>query len=141
MKAVLLYLLLLKATVTSFAGLGSLPQIQRDFVETYRFLTAEQLSQTVVVGRSTPGPIGAYVVGVGYFAGGVPGAIAGWLAMITPAVAAIPLLMVVQRWMHLPRARAAVDAVVIASAALLVMAAVRLTGDAVAQLARALGLW
>lgn len=140
MKAVLLYLLLLKATVTSFAGLGSLPQIQRDFVETYRFVTVEQLSQAVVVGRSTPGPIGAYVVGVGYLAGGVPGAIAGWLAMITPAVAAIPLLMVVQRWMHLPRARAAVDAVVIASAALLVVAAVRLTGDAVAQLARALGL-
>jgi chromate transporter len=140
MKAVLLYLLLLKATVTSFAGLGSLPQIQRDFVETYRFVTADQLSQAVVVGRSTPGPIGAYVVGVGYLAGGVPGAIAGWLAMITPAFGAIPLLIIVQRWMHLPRARGAVDAVVIASAALLVVAAVRLTGDAVAQLARALGL-
>jgi chromate transporter len=134
-----LYLLLLKATVTSFAGMGSLPQIEQDFVETRRVLTSEQIGQAVLVGRSTPGPIGAYVVAVGYFAGGWPGAIAGWLAMITPALAAIPLLVTIQRWMGHPRARGAVDAVVIASAVLLIVSAVGLTVDAIEQLRRVLG--
>lgn len=137
MTIVLVYLLLLKATVTSFAGMGSLPQIQRDFVQTHRFVSDEQLSQAVLVGRSTPGPMGAYVVAVGYFAAGWPGAIAGWAAMVTPAFAAIPLLITVRRWLHLPRVKAAVDAIVIASATLLVASGLSLARDALAQLARA----
>ena len=136
MSIVIVYLLLLKATATSFAGMGSLPQIRQDFVETHRFLSDDQLSQAVLVGRATPGPMGAYVVAVGYFAVGWPGAVAGWLAMISPALAAIPLLAAIQRWLHLARMRAAIDAVVIASAALLVAAGVRLLIDGVQQLAR-----
>jgi chromate transporter len=136
MNVAVIYLLLLKATVTSFAGMGSLPQIQRDFVQTYRLVSDEQLSQAVLVGRATPGPMGAYVVAVGYFAAGWPGAIAGWLAMVTPALAAIPLLAAIQRWLHLPRIRAAVDAVVIASAALLIASGVNLAADAIRQLMR-----
>jgi chromate transporter len=137
-SVVTIYLLLLKATLTSFAGMGSLPQIQQDFVQTHRLMSDEQLSQAVLVGRATPGPMGAYVVAVGYFAAGWAGAIAGWLAMITPALLAIPLLAVVQRWLRLPRMRSAVDAVVIASAALLVVAGVNLALDALQQLARLL---
>ena len=136
MSIVVVYLLLLKATATSFAGMGSLPQIRQDFVETHRFLSDDQLSQAVLVGRATPGPMGAYVVAVGYFAVGWPGAVAGWLAMITPALAAIPLLAAIQRWLHLARMRAAIDAVVIASATLLVAAGVRLLIDGWQQLAR-----
>jgi chromate transporter len=136
MSIIVVYLLLLKATATSFAGMGSLPQIRQDFVETHRFLSDEQLSQAVLVGRATPGPMGAYVVAVGYFAVGWPGAVAGWLAMITPALAAIPLLAAIQRWLHLARMRAAIDAVVIASATLLVAAGVRLVIDGLQQLAR-----
>lgn len=134
MTAGVIYLLLLKATMTSFAGMGSLPQIRQDFVETRRQISDEQLSQAVLIGRATPGPMGAYVVAVGYFAGGWPGAIAGWLAMITPALVAIPLLAAIQRWLHLPRIRAAIDGVVIASAALLVGSGVTLGLDAIRQL-------
>jgi chromate transporter len=136
MNAALIYALLLKATITSFAGMGSLPQVRQDFVETYRAVSDEQLSQAVLVGRATPGPLGAYVVAVGYFAGGWPGAVAGWLAMATPALLAIPLFAVIQRWLHLPRIRAAVDGVIIASAALLVGSGVTLALDAIRQLSR-----
>jgi chromate transporter len=139
MNVATVYLLLLKATVTSFAGMGSLPQIQQDFVQTHRLLSDEQLSQAVLVGRATPGPMGAYVVAVGYFAAGWPGAIAGWLAMVTPALLAIPLLVAIERWLHLPRMRGAVDAVVIASAVLLVVAGVNMASDAIRQLAGVLG--
>ena len=136
MNAFVIYLLLLKATMTSFAGMGSLPQIQQDFVETRGAITEQQVSQAVLVGRATIGPMGAYVVAVGYFAGGWPGAVAGWLAMITPALVAIPLLTLIQRWLHLPRIRAAVDGIVIASAVLLVGSGVTLALDAVQQLMR-----
>lgn len=136
MNALLIYLLLLKATMTSFAGMGSLPQIRQDFVETHRAISDEQLSQAVLAGRTTIGPMGAYVVAVGYFAGGWRGAIAGWLAMITPALAAVPVLGVVQRWLHLRRIRAAVDGVIIASAVLLIGSGAALAVDAVQQLMR-----
>jgi chromate transporter len=136
MNPLVIYLLLLKATMTSFAGMGSLPQIRQDFVETRAAVTDQELSQAVLVGRATIGPMGAYVVAVGYFAGGWPGAIAGWLAMITPALVAIPLLTLIQRWLHLPRIRAAVDGVVIASAVLLVGSGASLAIDAIQQLMR-----
>ena len=134
MSAVAVYLLLLKAIGSSFAGMGSLPQIQQDFVETHRAITADQLSQAVLIGRSTPGPIGAYVVAVGYLAAGWPGAIAAWLAMMTPALGAIPLFILMQRWIRLPRVRAAVDAVVIASAILLLASGISMATDALRQL-------
>jgi chromate transporter len=138
MKLLLLYLLLVKATLTSFSGMASLPQIREDFVETHKWLTDDELSEAVLVGRASPGPMGVYVVAVGYLAGGVPGAIAGWLAMITPAVLVIPLLSTVQRRLHLPRVRSVVDAVVITGSTLLIPAGVLLARDALLQLWRIL---
>jgi chromate transporter len=61
-----LYLLLLKATLTSFSGMGGLAQIRQDLVVTHAVLTDDELSRAVLFGRSTPGPIGVYVVSVGY---------------------------------------------------------------------------
>jgi chromate transporter len=139
MNFVPLYLLLLKATVTSFAGMASLPQIHQDLVATAHVITDDQLNQAVLIGRSTPGPVGAYVVAVGYFAAGVSGAAAGFLAMVTPALAAIPLLALMRRWLHIARVQAAVDAVLIASAALLVVSVIRMAGDGVQQLAGVVG--
>jgi len=135
---VLVYVLLLKATVTSFAGMGSLPQIQQDFVQTYQLVSADALSEAVLVGRATPGPMGAYVVAVGYLAAGTGGAIAGWLALITPAFAAVPLLVTVQRWLHLARVRAFVDGIIVAGATLLVPTAMGLARDAIEQVVRLL---
>jgi chromate transporter len=134
----LVYLLLLKAVVTSFSGMGSLPQVRQDFVETHYLVTPDQLSEAVLIGRATPGPMGAYVIAVGYLAAGTPGAIAGWLALITPAFIALPLLATVQRWLHLPRVRALVDAVVVAGATMLLPSGVQLAYDAFLQLTRVL---
>lgn len=52
----------------------------------------QQLNTAIVVTRTTPGPVGLYIVSVGYFVDGTPGAIAGWLAMITPALLVVPLI-------------------------------------------------
>jgi chromate transporter len=58
MNVVLLYLVLMKGTVTAFAGLASLPVIQESLVNHYHVLTNEQLNEAVVITRSSPGPSG-----------------------------------------------------------------------------------
>jgi chromate transporter len=78
-------------------------------------------------------------VAIGYFAGGWPGAFAAWLAMCTPALLVIPLVTVLRQWLHLPRVRAAVDAVVIASAVLLLTSVVRMAMDSFEMLRRVFG--
>src|SRR5208283_1848628 len=81
MSIFLLYLLLLKGAITAFAGLASLPVIQDALVFQHHVLTDKQLNEAVVINRSTPAPVGLYIVSVGYFVAGAPGAVAGWLAM------------------------------------------------------------
>jgi chromate transporter len=126
----LLYLLLLKGTVTAFAGLASLPVVQSALVFQYHVLTDQQLNEAVVITRSTPGPVGLYVVAVGYFVAGIPGAIAGWAAMSTPALLIIPLVHYVGRKLENPRVKTVLETIVIASAGLLFAAAIPLARDA-----------
>lgn len=130
MNVVVLYLVLLKATATAFAGLASLPVVQDELIVQRHVLTGTQLNEAVVITRSTPGPVGLYVVSVGYFVAGVPGAIAGWLAMITPALLIIPLVHFVGRKMEHPRVKSILQTVVVASAGLLLAAAIPLAHDA-----------
>jgi chromate transporter len=122
MNVVLLYLLLLKATMTSFSGLSSLPIIHADLVVKHRILTERQLNTAVAAGRSGPGPIGLYVVAVGYAAAGSPGAIAGWLAMVTPAFLILPLLRYASARGDDPRLKRVIRAILLASAGLLLSA-------------------
>ena len=135
MSVWLLYALLLKASITSFSGVGALPQIRQDLVVTYHAMTDEDLSRAVLFGRSSPGPVGLYIVSVGYAVRGAPGAVAGWLALSSPAFLAIPMLALLRRWLHLSRVRSALDAVIVASATLLVPSGFELVRDAISQLA------
>lgn len=97
MNIVLLYVLLLQATVTSFSGLTSIPLVRNDLVVNRAVLTDEQLNAALAIGQTTPGPVGLYLVIVGYFVAGAPGAVAGVLALATPALLAIPLLRALLR--------------------------------------------
>jgi chromate transporter len=131
MNVVVLYFLLLKATLTSFSGLASLPMIRSDFVVHYHLLTDRQLSTAVAAGRLGPGPLGIYVVSVGYLVAGVPGACAGWLAMITPAFLIIPMLRFLGKRTEHPRIRSITRTVLLAGAGLMAGAAAPLARDAV----------
>ena len=130
MNFVLVYLLLLKATLSSFSGLSALPIVRHDFVVERHLLTDRQLNTALLVGRSTPGPKGLYLVAVGYFAGGMPGAVAGWMAIVTPAILVIPLLLFARRRIDDPRVKGALRAVVIASAGVSLSATLPLSADA-----------
>jgi chromate transporter len=131
MKFLTLYLLLLKATATTFAGLASLPVVRDELVVHRHMLTDHQLNAAVVITRSTPGPVGLYVVSVGYFADGLLGAIAGWLAMATPALAIIALLRFIGPRAEHPRVRGMLQTVVLASAGLLLSSTWPLARDAI----------
>jgi chromate transporter len=134
MSLLLLYGLLLKAAMTSFSGMGALPQVHQDLVVTHRAMSDDDLSRAVLFGRSSPGPVGLYIVSVGYAVRGVPGAVVGWLALATPAFVAIPLLVALRRWLHVSRVRNAVDAVIIGGATLLVPSGLLLAREALMQL-------
>src|SRR4029079_9983084 len=98
MNLVLLYLLLLKAVSTSFSGVASLPGVRNDFVVKRHWLTDRQLNTAIVAGQTGPGPNGLYLVSVGYFAAGLPGAAAGLVALITPSFVIIPLMSWIGRY-------------------------------------------
>ena len=130
MNVFILYLLLLKAVCTSFSGMASLPIVRNDFVVSRHLLTDRQLNTAVVTGRTGPGPNGLYVVSVGYFVDGLPGAMAGLLALVTPAFLIIPMMRWVGDYAKIPRIRSAIRAVVLASAGLLIASSIPLAQDA-----------
>ena len=130
MNLILLYLLLLKATATSFSGLTSLPVIHHDFIENRHVLTDRQLNAAVVAGRTAPGPNGLYIVSVGYFIAGIPGACVGCLAVITPAFLIIPMLRYLGVRAARPPVRSAIQCVMLAAAGLVISATVPLAKDA-----------
>jgi chromate transporter len=129
-KFFLLLWIFLKSTCTSFAGLASLPEIRHELVEERHWLTNEQIDQAIVITRTTPGPVGVWVVSAGYIADGWPGAIAGWIAMSAPSLLVIILVGYFGRRAQHPRVRGMLQCVVLASATLLVLAAIPVGRDA-----------
>jgi chromate transporter len=131
MNVFFLYLLLLKAMLTSFSGMASLPIVRNDLVVERHLLTDRQLNTAVVAGRTGPGPNGLYLVSVGYFIRGLPGAVAGLLAVMTPAFLVLPLMSWLGARAGTPRIRSAIRAIVLASAGLLLSASFPLARDAI----------
>lgn len=140
MSAVALYLLLAKATLLSFSGFGSLAQVRDDLVVQRGVLTDEALNRAVLVGRTTPGPMGVYLVSVGYEVAGFPGALSGWLAVASPALLIVPIMMLTSGVINHPRIRGALDAMILSSAVLIVVAGVPLMRDVTIKWAALLGL-
>ena len=131
MNLFVLYFLMLKATMTSFTGLGSLPMVRQDFVVERHLITDQQLTDAVVAGRTSPGPYGIYLVCVAYLVAGVPGAVAGMLAVITPAFLVIPLMNWMGARADTPRIRSAIRALMLASAGLLLYASIPLARETI----------
>jgi chromate transporter len=125
-----LYLLLLKATLSSFSGLAALPILRDDFVVKRHLLSDRQLNTALVIGRTTPGPKGLYIVSIGYYADGFSGAVAAWLALLTPALLVIPMLGFAGRKADHPGIRRVLRAIVLASAGISLSATLPLGADA-----------
>jgi chromate transporter len=129
-----LYLLLLQATVLSFSGFGSVPLVREDLVIERGVLSDQQLNDAIAISQASPGPLGLYVVIVGYFVAGVPGAIAGVLALASPAILAVPVAAAVRRG-RAAEIRGACSAIVIVSCVLMLKAANGFAPEAAPSLA------
>lgn len=129
MNAIVLYFLLLRATALSFSGFASVPVIREDLVVKRAVLTDEELNSAIAISQASPGPLGLYVVVLGYFVAGVPGALAGALALASPAILAIPIARAVRRHRD-SQVRGACAAIVIASCVLMATTSMRLAREA-----------
>jgi len=129
-KFVLLLWILIKSTCTSFAGLASLPAIREELVTEHHWATDDEIDQAIVITRTTPGPVGVWVVSIGYMVDGAPGAVAGWIAMAAPSLLVVLLVGYFGRRAQHPRVRNMLQCVVLASAALLVLATIPIGRDA-----------
>jgi chromate transporter len=86
-----LFFIFLKAAALGMGGYGSLPVLREDLLLT-GLATDEQLIQALAVGRFSTGPNGTYVVSLGYFAGGLGGALAALVASCLPPLVMVPLV-------------------------------------------------
>ncbi len=117
-KLFLLYWTLLQSMLSSFSGLSSLPVIRYELVEQRHWIDDGQLNAAVMIGRSTPGPMGVYVVCIGYFVAGYWGAAVGMFAMATPALLILLLLRILGNRVDDPRIKNAVRYVIVGGSAL-----------------------
>ena len=92
-------------------------------------LTDEELNSAIAISQASPGPLGLYPVLLGYFVAGVPGALAGALALASPAILAIPIARAVRRHRD-SQVRGGSAGIVIASCVLMATTSVRLVPEA-----------
>lgn len=59
--------------------------VQQDLVETYRWLTQQQLLDAIAIGQFTPGPVFTAAGSMGYMTAGLPGALAGAFGIFLPS--------------------------------------------------------
>jgi len=104
--------------------------VRNDFVVQRQVLTDRQLAAAVAAGRSVPGPNGLYIVSVGYFIAGVPGACAAWLAMVSPAFSHDSSATLCRRAGERPAIRSSIQSLTLAAAGLIASATIPLARDA-----------
>jgi chromate transporter len=129
MTPVALYWLFLRAVLLSFSGFATVPVLRDALVLHGGVLTDAQLNDAIAISQASPGPLGLYLVIVGYFVAGIAGAAAGVLALVSPALLAIPIARLVARGQS-AALQGACSGMVIAACALMVVTGIRLIPEA-----------
>jgi chromate transporter len=129
MSLLVLYWLFLRATLLSFSGFASVPLIRDALVLARGVLTDTQLNDAIAISQASPGPLGLYMVIVGYFVAGIPGAMAGMLSLFTTALLAVPIARVVLRGQS-GALKGACRGIVLVSCALMLATGLRLAPEA-----------
>lgn len=104
MNRLVLFGLLLKASLFSTGGTGNLPSLHDDLLP--RHWAAEtDFAEALVVGQLSPGPNGLWVVSLGYLVNGLPGALISLIAITIPPF----LVILVERFYHRTKDHPAMD--------------------------------
>ena len=129
MTTLALYWLFLRAVLLSFSGFATVPILREALVLDHALLTDTQLNDAIALSQASPGPLGLYIVLVGYFIKGWLGAAAGVGALATPAMLSIPIARLVLRGRSAVL-QGACSGVVIASCTLMLVTGLRLAPQA-----------
>lgn len=147
MSLVDLALLFLRVGVVSFGGGASvLNELQRELVDQRGALTQQQFLDSYALGQATPGPGILFLVPMGFYAAGAPGAVVALVAFLVP-----PLLLQIvvasqwERMSHSPWIRALDRTLVPISIGLIGASffslGMPLLGNAVSVVAVVIGAW
>jgi chromate transporter len=136
--AATLFLIFFRAAAFSIGGQGALPLLREDLVRT-GILGEHQILEALAIGRIAPGPTGLYIVSLGYFAGGVAGAVVAVAGASIPPMAMIAVAGTIRRWLLTAWVAGLVRGVALSSGGLLVATAIRLLAPDLLILA--LPLW
>lgn len=113
------------------SGYVLLAFLRANLVDSYGWLTDQQLLDAVAVGQVTPGPLFTTATFVGWQVAGVAGAAVATLAIFAPSFGFVALLGRIVPWMRVrPAAHAFLTGVTAASLGLMAGVLVRLMGEA-----------
>src|SRR5215210_5687406 len=90
-----LFLTCLKVSFITFGGSAPLPLLRDDLVRGRGILQDQDFASALAIGLITPGPNGLFVIPIGYFVAGVPGALVAAVALCLVATSVLVLL-----WLH-----------------------------------------
>lgn len=113
------------------SGYVLLAFLRADLVERWHWLTESQLIDAIAVGQVTPGPVFTTATFIGYFLGGLPGALVATLGIFLPAFLFVAISgPLVPRMRQSPVVAAFLDGVVVASMGLMTVVTWQLAGSA-----------
>ncbi|MDQ2953099.1 MAG: chromate transporter, partial [Chloroflexota bacterium] len=124
-----LFLTLLKDAALSLGGLGALPLIRQDLVAP-GYATDAQIVEALAIGRLSTGPTGLWIVSVGYFVAGWPGAGMALVASSLPPLVIVPATAVARRFLMTAWFAGLVRGAALATAGLLLSTGVSLIAPA-----------
>jgi chromate transporter len=97
-----LFWIMLKAALLSTTGTGNLPIVHQDLISR-GWATDQQFAESLAIGQISPGPTGLWVVSLGYFVGGLRGAVVTLVAISLPPLLVLLLVHgLYRRWGHHP---------------------------------------
>lgn len=113
------------------SGYVLLAFLEHDVVNTYHWLTTQQLLDAITVGQITPGPVFTTATFVGYQASGFTGAALATLGIFLPSFVFVALLARIVPWLRRsPWAGGALDGINAASLGLMAGVVILLVDDA-----------
>jgi chromate transporter len=96
----LLFGMMVKASLLSFSGMGNVPSLHADLLAR-GWATNRQFVESLAVGQVSPGPTGLWVVSLGYLVDGLRGALLACAAIVIPPLLVVAIERGFQRVRHL----------------------------------------
>jgi chromate transporter len=125
MEITWLFLVFLRASFLSVSGQTALPILRQDLVAS-GLMPGAVLIDSLAVGRLGTGPGGLYIVAVGYFVMGIPGALAGLIALMLPPILVVPISNFLGPRMERGRINGFIRGIVLASTGLVAVTSFQL---------------